>query len=98
MKRYPEFHPIRVLGGLSPLEVAIYFFSINKSLTSGNRVVRSMVEGHNTHEISLKKPKFKKKQKINRPEITWVIFKINEKSYKKQIKKIKKLNLQLNKC
>jgi hypothetical protein len=46
-----------------------------------------MVEGHNTHEISLKKPKFKKKQKINRPEITWVIFKINEKSYKKQIKK-----------
>jgi len=86
MKRYLEFHPIQVLGGLRPLEMAIYLFSINKSLTSSNRVVRSMIEGHNTHEISLKKPKFKKKQKINRPEITWVIFKINEKPYKKQIK------------
>lgn len=55
--------------------MAIYLLSINKSLTSGNTVVRFMAEEHNTHEMSLKKPKFKKKQKINRLEIIWVVSK-----------------------
>ena len=75
MKTYLKYHSKRVLEGPSPLKVAIYLLSINKSLTRGNKVVRFMAEEHNTHEMSLKKPKFKKKQKINRLEIIWVVSK-----------------------
>jgi hypothetical protein len=47
-------------------------------------------------KILVKKSKFNKKWQIKRSEIDWVIFKIHENSYKKQIKKIMKPNLQLN--
>ncbi|KAG6779592.1 hypothetical protein POTOM_015985 [Populus tomentosa] len=44
---------LRVLGGLSPLEVAIQLFFTEWYLTSGIIVVQSMVDGHNTRYSQL---------------------------------------------